>query len=101
MPVPGLCLLELGLALDAAGGLVAVEQREYLQVFGAACCFLGADHAVEVGDHDHDVCDADSVGACGQLGIAGAEAGRVLPRFVSYLAVLEPTTQTGIHRSLP
>ena len=35
-----LCQLEVGLALGAAGGLVAVEQRKYLQVFGAACGLL-------------------------------------------------------------
>jgi len=56
---------------------VAVEQREYLQVFGAAGCFLGADDVVEVGDHNDDVSDADSVSACGQLRIAGGEAGRM------------------------
>jgi protein gp37 len=38
------------LALGAAGGLVAVEQRKYLQVFGAARGLLGADHVIEVGD---------------------------------------------------
>jgi hypothetical protein len=33
----------LGLAFGSAGGQVAVEQREHLQVFGAACGFLGPD----------------------------------------------------------
>lgn len=56
---PVSCLLEFGLALGAAGGLMAVEQREYLEVFGATRCLLRANHVVEVGDHDHDVSDAD------------------------------------------
>jgi hypothetical protein len=58
-------LLEFGWVLGAAGSLVAVEEREYSQVFGPARSFLGADHVGEVGDHDHDVSDADLVGACG------------------------------------
>jgi hypothetical protein len=77
VPVPGLCLFELGLALGAPGGPVAVEQREYLQVFGTAGRLLGADHVIEVGDHDDDVSDTDPVSACGQLGVSGSEAGRM------------------------
>jgi hypothetical protein len=48
-----------------------------LQVFGAAGGFFGADDVAEVGDHDDDVSDADSVGGWGQLGVAGGESGGV------------------------